>query len=318
MHWRSASELGQKYTTQNYPSQGTPICKFTRPQHKTFATRLSQLKGSGTMLAWATIHNTIRRNDTSNSDPAGQILKTSLVSQSHTHLSLFTCWNVRPFPYRILCGNFNHTVETLQIVCDSSRHAAPSWAYHFMKISRTQETELDAILHSDWTVDSVDMRCAFGSLSDKSLFTVQSSVQLKTNIQECGRNDTDVLRTWLRSVGGHLQRLVKFMYFISCVISSTGPTSKTGSRNLSGSTTSDILSSNCERGWWDQAQWSQRVCIGFERTEFHCDVMVTANCRTCSEATNARTVDAVITGISNDGGHLKCKINEEFDETGKH
>ncbi len=28
MLWRSASELGQKYATQNYPSQGTPICRL--------------------------------------------------------------------------------------------------------------------------------------------------------------------------------------------------------------------------------------------------------------------------------------------------
>ncbi len=31
MHWRSASELGQKYATQNYPSQGTQICKLHGP-----------------------------------------------------------------------------------------------------------------------------------------------------------------------------------------------------------------------------------------------------------------------------------------------
>ncbi len=34
MHWRSASELGQKYATQNYPSQGTPICKLHGPSIK--------------------------------------------------------------------------------------------------------------------------------------------------------------------------------------------------------------------------------------------------------------------------------------------
>ncbi len=28
MLWRSASELGQKYATKNYPSQGTPICRL--------------------------------------------------------------------------------------------------------------------------------------------------------------------------------------------------------------------------------------------------------------------------------------------------
>ncbi len=37
MLWCSASELGQKYATQNYPSQGTPICKLhgpsTKPSH---------------------------------------------------------------------------------------------------------------------------------------------------------------------------------------------------------------------------------------------------------------------------------------------
>ena len=34
MHWCSASELGQKYATQNYPSQGTPICKLHGPSIK--------------------------------------------------------------------------------------------------------------------------------------------------------------------------------------------------------------------------------------------------------------------------------------------
>ncbi len=29
-----ASELGQKYATQNYPSQGTPICKLHGPSIK--------------------------------------------------------------------------------------------------------------------------------------------------------------------------------------------------------------------------------------------------------------------------------------------
>ncbi len=37
MWWRSASELGQKYATKNYPSQGTPNLQVARPQHKTFA-----------------------------------------------------------------------------------------------------------------------------------------------------------------------------------------------------------------------------------------------------------------------------------------
>ncbi len=30
-----ASELGPKYATQNYPSQGTPNLQVARPQHKT-------------------------------------------------------------------------------------------------------------------------------------------------------------------------------------------------------------------------------------------------------------------------------------------
>ncbi len=34
MRRRSASELGQKYATQNYPSQGTPICKLHGPSKK--------------------------------------------------------------------------------------------------------------------------------------------------------------------------------------------------------------------------------------------------------------------------------------------
>ncbi len=34
MLWRSASELGQKYATQNYPSQGSPICRLHGPSIK--------------------------------------------------------------------------------------------------------------------------------------------------------------------------------------------------------------------------------------------------------------------------------------------
>ncbi len=34
MRWRSASELGQKYATKNYPSQGTQICKLHGPSIK--------------------------------------------------------------------------------------------------------------------------------------------------------------------------------------------------------------------------------------------------------------------------------------------
>ena len=34
MRWHSASELGQKYATKNYPSQGTQICKLHGPSIK--------------------------------------------------------------------------------------------------------------------------------------------------------------------------------------------------------------------------------------------------------------------------------------------
>ncbi len=37
MRWCSASELGQKYATKNYPSQGTQICKLHGPRIKPFA-----------------------------------------------------------------------------------------------------------------------------------------------------------------------------------------------------------------------------------------------------------------------------------------
>ncbi len=64
MLWRSASELGQKYATKNYPSQGTPICRLhmapaenlrkTKPEQETHGTWertwwwkvLIQIKGS--------------------------------------------------------------------------------------------------------------------------------------------------------------------------------------------------------------------------------------------------------------------------------
>ncbi len=46
MRWRSASELGQKYTTQNYPSQGTQICKLHGPSIKPRKCVLAQAPSS--------------------------------------------------------------------------------------------------------------------------------------------------------------------------------------------------------------------------------------------------------------------------------
>ncbi len=46
MLWRSASELGQKYATKNYPSQGTPICRLsTAPAENLRNTTLSLTEG---------------------------------------------------------------------------------------------------------------------------------------------------------------------------------------------------------------------------------------------------------------------------------
>ncbi len=45
MRWRSASELGQKYATQKYPSQGTQICKLHGPSIKP-RTRMEHLTKS--------------------------------------------------------------------------------------------------------------------------------------------------------------------------------------------------------------------------------------------------------------------------------
>ncbi len=55
MRWLSASELGQKYATQNYPSQGTQICKLHGPSIKPRTCTRIQARTSTDTCAFASM-----------------------------------------------------------------------------------------------------------------------------------------------------------------------------------------------------------------------------------------------------------------------